>query len=203
MEQTVELYCGPEKPFSKIAAALGYSAISVDPLADANPTVVGPIGEELASSLPTAPLIVWAAPPFNKVLVDRSAWEDDGSFYPKTEEAHLATNQIRDTIRLLTPLKPTWWFIEQPKSLARTMPMFAGFNRGYPTRNRHTILHKQFGGSSEGTSDVWTNAFWWLPQSETPHIGFLSGEKTPRVPPYVYAQMFEQFDRYMVAQNRR
>ncbi len=177
---------------------------SVDPNPSAEPKIVGPIAGGLASQLPPSPLIVWAAPPFNRVLLDAESWDADGSFYPKTDDAHSAINHLRNTIELLTALKPTWWFIEQPKSLVRRMPLFAGFNRGYPTRNRQTILHTQFGGGTPGTSDVWTNAYWWLPNS--PDDGGPEENETEhhaRVPPYLYAQMFEQLETYRRSKSAR
>jgi len=195
MDQTVELYSGAEKPFSKIAEALGYAATSVDPNREAGATVTGSIVEDLAARLPRAPLIVWAAPPFSEVLSTKAEWENDGSFYPKTADAQLAIDQLRNTIGLLHALKPTWWFIEQPKSLVRNMPLLAGFNRGYPSRNRRTMRYDEFGGNAETESDVWTNAYWWIPRpgERDATSGVQSGS---RVPPFAIAQMFEQLEHY-------
>lgn len=197
MDQTVELYCGTEKPFSQVAEALGYATFTVDVNPENEPNLAGRISAALAKDIPASPLIVWAAPPYHEVFHSSECWDSDGSLHPRTEEAEAAINAIRGTIGLLTALKPTWWFIEHPKSLVRKMPLFTGFNRGYPTRNRHTIEHRNFGGEKGDTSDIWTNAFWWLPNSPDSEGEKKQGKASAnRVPPYVYAQMLGQFDNY-------
>jgi hypothetical protein len=102
------------------------------------------------------------------------------------------------TINLIRELKPKWWFIENPTSILRTMPMMAGFNRGYPSRNRHTITHRDFGGGTVGgVSDVWTNAYWWTPRSMSEGVepeAISERGSCKRVPPYIYAEIFEQLD---------
>lgn len=197
MEQTAELFSGREQPFSKIAEALGYSTFTVDKNPEASPSLVSVIGQLQVRELPSSPLVVWAAPPYHDVFRSAESWDSDGSLYPRTDEAQAAINIIRETVGLLAALKPTWWFIEHPKSLLRKMPLFAGFNRGYPTRNRQTIKHSQFGGKMACETDIWTNAYWWLPKpaDESGDIGTI-GQPCERVPPFVYAQMFEQFDIY-------
>jgi hypothetical protein len=75
------------------------------------------------------------------------------------------------------------------------MPLFAGFNRGYPTRNRLTFRSDEWGGTSGMETDVWTNAYWWLPQAGERNGG--GGSDTGRrVPPCALANMFEQLDQY-------
>jgi len=197
MDQTVELYCGAERPFSQIAEALGYGTFTVDANPEYKPSLVSKVSEELAQHIPSSPLIVWAAPPFSEVFRSSDSWESDGSLYPRTEEAETAIKAMRNTIGLITALKPTWWFIEHPKSLVRKMPLFAGFNRGYPSRNRRLINHSQFGEGKVGLSDVWTNAYWWLPDTaDNDAVNNLNGSPAERVPPFVYAQMLEQLDNY-------
>ena len=197
MLAVVELYCGPEKPFSKIAEALGYTATTVDPHRDAGATVTAKITEDLAIRLPKKPLIVWASPPWSPLFLDTSAWASDGSFAPENQQAEEAMELVRQTIRLITAMNPAWWFLEHPKSLMRRMPLFAGFNRGYPNRNRRTIVHQRFGGEGSDVSDIWTNAFWWLPNSpDGGEPDTSQAEHHARVPAFVYAQMFEKLETY-------
>jgi hypothetical protein len=197
LDQTVELFCGEQKRFSRIADALGYTTFTVDikPAAKADLTVeIVPASADL---MPQHPLIVWASPPDSPTFKNRECWESDGSFYPVTQEAEAAITTIRNVIGTMTALKPTWWFMEHPKSLLRSMPLFAGFNRGYPTRNRHTIRHDEYGGASDEETDVWTNAYWWIPRRRE---GDGSGgiETGRRVPPMVFSEMLEQLDQYRV-----
>jgi len=148
VEQTVELFCGETKAFSSIAEALGFATFTVDINPAVSPTLVADIKTVELSLLPPSPFIAWAAPPAFPVFNDRKSWESDGSFYPLTPEAETGIAVIRKTVGLLSELKPTWWFIENPKSHLREMPLFAGFNRGYPSRNRYTIRHDEYGGRS-------------------------------------------------------
>jgi hypothetical protein len=205
LDQTVELFCG-SKPFSKVASALGYATFTVDRDASLNPDLVASVGQIQPGKIPAAPLIVWAAPPGNPVFHSKANWEADGSFYPRNEDAEQALNLFRETVGLITQLKPTWWFIENPKSLLRKMPVVAGFNRGYPSRTRQTLNHGDYGGSRKQQSDIWTNAYWWTPkpmdsEDETkPHggQGFTAdpADASSRLPPYAYAEMLDHFDRY-------
>lgn len=194
MDQTVELFCGDQKPFSSIARSLGYATFTVDqdPASQADLVVASlPVS---SSEIPQAPLIVWASPPDSSTFTNRACWENDGSFYPLTHEAEIAIGIIRNTISAITALKPKWWFLESPKSLLRSMPLFAGFNRGYPSRNRLTIKHNEFGGKNAAESDVWTNAYWWIPR---PGSGSSERESADRrVPPFAIAQMLEQLNDY-------
>lgn len=195
MDQTVELFCGKTKAFSSLAVALGFSTFTVDLNPEAAPNLVADIRSLPAEKLPTAPLIIWAAPPVSPTFTDRKSWQTDGSFVPATSEAEDAIGLVRATIGLMTALKPTWWFLESPKSLLRGMPLFAGFNRGYPTRNRLTFRSDEWGGSSDAETDVWTNAYWWLPRAgERDGAGGLDTGR--RIPPFALATMFEHLERY-------
>ena len=196
-EQTVELFCG-SKPFSQIASALGFFTFTVDADPAHAADLVADIRSLSANQLPSNPLIIWAAPPDAAAFYDPDSWEKDGSYYPATPLAEEAIGVWRATISLISGMKPVWWFIENPKSLLRTMPVNAGFNRGYPTRNRHTIRHDQYGGNGDSETDVWTNAFWWIPRP-TESASNETVLKQRRVPPYVYAEIFEQLEKYNLA----
>jgi hypothetical protein len=196
-EQTVELFCG-SKPFSQLAEALGYGVFTVDINPARSPDLTADIRAVAAGSLPSSPFIVWAAPPDAPAFHDPESWDKDGSFHPANSAAEKAVELFRSTISTITAMKPTWWFIEHPKSLLRKMPLTAGFNRGYPSRSRQTIRHDQYGGNGDGETDVWTNAFWWIPRPAESD----SSEDVPvqrRVPPYVYAEIFEQLENYQLA----
>lgn len=200
MDQTVELFCGETKAFSSLAGALGFSTFTVDANPAVSPDLVADIRSATQSNLPAAPLIVWAAPPFSPTFTDRKCWETDGSFEPATAEAAEAIAVVRSTIGLLTMLKPTWWFLESPKSLLRRMPLFAGFNRGYPSRNRLTFRSDEWGGSSDAETDVWTNAYWWLPRAEE-RDGAGGSVTGRRIPPFALAAMFDHLEHHRRTQK--
>jgi hypothetical protein len=158
------------------------------------PDLTADIRTHSGEGLPSAPLVVWAAPPDTAEFHYPECWEKDGSYVPIGPAAENAVDLFRKTIALITMMKPTWWFIENPKSLLRTMPLIADFNRGYPTRTRRTIKHWEYSSPSGRESDVWTNAYWWMPRPEPDDNGPPETKGPRRVPPYVYAEMLEQLD---------
>lgn len=194
-EQTVELFSGEEKTFSLIASALGYKTFTVDKNPSFSPSLVADVGDLKAVQLPEKPLIVWAAPPC-RAFAAASAWK---SGEPATPEAEDALDLLGRTITLIAMTHPTWWFLETPKSPLRKMPLMAGFNRGYPSRNRHTIKHDEYGGASGRETDIWTNAFWWLPRPAEASIGEENSSR--RVPPYAIAEILNQLDAYRLAKE--
>jgi hypothetical protein len=195
MDQTVELFCGKTKTFSSIAGALGFPTFTVDLNPDCSPDLVADVRTLTPQLLPAKPLCVWAAPPDFPVFRNPGSWDTDGYAAPKSAEAEEAVEIFGTTITLIAMIKPTWWFIENPKSLLRKMPITAGFNRGYPSRIRQTIRHDQYGGAEKGETDIWTNAHWWIPRP-TETAPSENSSPNRRVPPYIFAEIFGQLERY-------
>lgn len=190
MEQTVELFCGEVKAFSSIASALGFATFTVDVNPEVNPSLTVDVRALDGTDVPSSPLIVWAAP--SGAGFEAAHWN---GIDPTDKAGEQALEIFRATISAISMLNPKWWFIENPKSVLRGLPVVAGFNRGYPTRNRHTIRHDEYGGQRATQTDVWTNAYWWIPRPGEPDGsgGFDTGR---RVPPMVFAEIFEQLDTY-------
>lgn len=190
MEQTVEFFCGEKKAFSNIASALGFATFTVDISPAVAPDLVADIRRMDAATLPASPLIAWAAPP-------ATGFEDRhwNGIDPVDEVGERAIETFRATVSALSLLKPRWWFIENPKGLLRGLPILAGFNRGYPTRNRQTIRHNEYGGAGAAETDVWTNAYWWIPQPDE-RDGSGGIDTGRRVPSFVFAEIFQQLDTY-------
>jgi hypothetical protein len=202
--QTIELFSG-HKPFSQLARALGYATFAVDRDPATEPDLVADIRTVAPSLLPAQPLVVWAAPPaaaFNRADRD-THWDQYGD--PVSFEAREAMEAFRATLALLAKLDPKWWFIESPYGPLRDFTLMTGFNRGYPTRNRITIDHADYGDLPSFRTDIWTNAFWWQPEKEA--ISRLArrpsnaavqsiGQSDYRLPPFAIAEMLEQLDAY-------
>jgi hypothetical protein len=182
VERTVELFCGEQKAFSCIAQSLGFSVFTVDINPSCTPELVADVRTLRAEALPASPLIVWAAPP-------------DTGIEPVDGAGEEAITVFRATMNAIALMKPKWWFIENPKGILRTLPVVAGFNRGYPSRNRHTIRHDEYGGRNDTETDVWTNAYWWIPRPGE-RDGREGIETGRRVPPTVFAEIFAQLDMY-------
>jgi len=203
--QTVELFSGP-KIFSSIAGALGYETFTVDLDGNTLPNLVADIRSLDVAQLPSSPLVVWAAPPdgpFN-LAQHEQGWDETG--HPKIKAAEEAMAVLRATIETIANLKAAWWFIENPYGPLRRFATMSGFNRGYPTRNRITIDHNDYGSGARFLTDVWTNAFWWHPRKEA--MSRLAarpagakvqvvGVQGRRLPTPAIAEMFEQLDDYV------
>lgn len=192
-DQTVELFCGQEKTFSQLASALGYKTFAVDRDPAVEPDLVADIQDLGPADLPVQPLLVWVRPP-SHAFAGPGAWKGGE---PATPEAEEALAVLGRAITLMSRMQPTWWFVETPKSPLRKNPLMAGFNRGYPTRTRQTIKHDEYGGAAGLESDIWTNAFWWLPRGGEAAPTDRSGVRG--VPPMVIAEILEQLDNYAVA----
>jgi len=203
-DYTVELFSGP-KLFSSLAHALGYATFTVDRNDATEPDLVADVRTAASSLLPQRPLMVWAAPPgaaFN--LPDRDAhWDQYGT--PLSPIAQEAMDAFRATLALIVSIDPKWWFIESPYGPLRDFTLMSGFNRGYPTRNRITIDHADYGDFPSFRTDIWTNAFWWQPRKEA--ISRLArrpsnaavqpvGPSQYRLPPFAIAEMLDQLDAY-------
>jgi hypothetical protein len=199
MNQTVELFSGPENPFSSVAAALGYGTFTFDPDPQSGAQLAGDARMVSADLLPQEPLIVWTAPPC-EAFTNAQDWTHGMA---QTDAARQAEEILGAAITLMSRLRPKWWFVETPKlEVIRKLPLMAGFNRGYPSRIRKTVIHADYGSETTGQTDIWTNAFWWqpepLPESGGPQIA--KGEvPIRRVPPPVYSEILSQLDSY---QNR-
>lgn len=196
-EHTVELYCGLAKPFSSIASFLGYNTTTFDPNPDHQADVIAAAAEVDPARFPAAPTIVWMAPP-SEGFDDKTGW-DWSNFSPITPAAILAEDALTHCLNLARQMKATWWFLEAPKSCLRKLPVMAGFNRGYPSRNRYTFKPKDFGGAGKQDIDVFTNAFWWVPPSQSEGQDGSVGsfpEEHRRAPPSVYLDMLNQYDAY-------
>src|SRR5258706_1894280 len=92
-EHTVELFCGPEKPFSSIASFLGYKTTTFDPNPDYQADVIAAAADVDPARFPSAPVMVWMVPP-SEGFDDKSGW-DWGNFSPVTESATLAEDGLR------------------------------------------------------------------------------------------------------------
>jgi hypothetical protein len=186
VEQTVELFCGEMKAFSSIAGALGFGTFTADANPEFTPSLVADVREIETSTVPANPLVVWAAPP--GVGFEAKHWRE---IDPIDQDGELALDTFRASVSALTMLKPKWCFIENPKSVLRGLPIVAGFNRGYPTRNRLTIRHDEYGGRAATETDAWPNAHWWIPQGGL-RDGSGGADTGHRVPPTVFEEIFEQ-----------
>lgn len=158
--KTIELFSGT-RSFSKVAADHGYQTFTTDYAEIDGQDLIADIRELKASDFPYQPDMLWASPPcegFSVAAIGANWTGGKNGYVPKSESAYRSIQLALNAIRLIEELKPTWWFIENPRGLLRKMPFMQGFTR-------HTIWYCQYGDTRAKPTDIWTNAIWWTPRS--------------------------------------
>lgn len=118
--KTVELFSGTGS-FSKVARELGHQTFQTDKYAIDHQDLVADIKTLSATDFPYQPDILWASPPcegFSVMNIGKN-WTHDHK--PKTQTAILGEELVRHTLRLISELTPTWWFIENPRDKLRRL----------------------------------------------------------------------------------
>jgi len=185
--KTIELFCGT-KSFSKVAAALRHETFTLDVSFQFRPDLCKDIRTVQASDFPYRPDMLWASPPcqgFSVAAMGKN-WNHDNT--PKTDSARLGIELAKKTIALIEELKPTWWFIENPRGKLRKMPFMYDPDQPQPELSpimrapgvrRHTVTYCQYGDTRMKPTDIWTNADWWI-QREMCANGDPCHEAAPR-----------------------
>jgi len=157
--KTLELFAGT-KSFSKVAKRRGHSIFTVDNDSSLSPDWCGDIREFIAD-MPVD--IIWASPPcqgFSVAVIGRN-WNHDRS--PKTDSARLAMELAQRTLMLIKSVRPTYWFIENPRGMLRKMPWMEEFIKEQGGV-RHTVSYCQYGDTRQKPTDIWTNWLEWKPK---------------------------------------
>ena len=126
------------------------------------------------------PDVIWASPDcttYSVAAISRHRRKDeDGNLCPITDYARYCDEVNRHVLELINELKPTYWFIENPRGGLRKMD----FMRGLP---RYTVTYCQYGDQRMKPTDIWTNHP--NPQFKSPckngdkcHISAPRGSKT-------------------------
>lgn len=198
--QTIELFCGT-KSFSTVAARYGFDTFTVDIEPSFNPDLVADIQRLDIAELPKHPFILWASPPceaFSVAAIGKN-WNSGGT--PKHPRAILAQKLVAKTLRIIREVRPSWWFIENPRGMLRTLPLMRGLTRC-------TVTYCQYGDTRQKPTDIWTNAGWWQPLppcspgaachqaaprgSRTGTQGLKRREDRARIPSAIFAEIFGQ-----------
>ena len=145
--------------FSKVAEERGHSIFTVDSDPGHNSTVTADLRYCITSGLPQEPTFLWASPPctgFSVASIGKH-WNTDRS--PKTDTARLGIELFLITIRIIRETRPTYWIIENPRGMARTLPFLKQFRRV-------TVTYCQYGDLRMKPTDLWTNIpeSVWIPR---------------------------------------
>lgn len=205
--RTVELFSGT-KSFSKVMAAHGNQTFTVDASFEFRPDLcMNILNLNTASVIFPEPVdILWASPPcqgFSVAAIGKN-WNHDHT--PKTDSARLGLALLSKTTSLIEELRPTWWFIENPRGKMRKV-----FPPNFLFRH-HAVLKEisycQYGDTRMKPTDIWTNAYWWKPRSickngDKCHESAPRGSKTGTqgldgamargvIPPALFEEILEQ-----------
>lgn len=160
---TIELFCGT-KSFSNVAKELGYSTFTVDNDARHEPDLCKNILDMSSEELSKCDFL-WASPPcegFSVAAIGRN-WNKDGT--PKNDRGKLAVEIVLKTLSIIEAVKPTYWFIENPRGMLRKMLFMQEleFLMKYDGVRR-TVTYCQYGDTRMKPTDIWTNMKHWNPK---------------------------------------
>jgi hypothetical protein len=203
--KTIELFAGT-RSFSKVAKELGHKTFTTDYKEIDGQDLVADVRSLSANDFPFEPDMLWASPPcegFSVSVIGRN-WTREHE--PKTDSARLGLELLENTWRLIEEIKPTWYFIENPRGKMRRMPIMD--NAPF----RHTIAYCQYGDFRQKPTDIWTNAPWFTPRpmcargaschvasprgSRTGTQGMGSYKEKSRIPADLFREIFEQYERH-------
>lgn len=104
---------------------------------------------------------VWASPPCTAFSVASIGkyWERGGNDpKPKHPKAIEAQRVVRATIDLIAALQPTYWLMENPRGMLRTLALVKSFRR-------YTVTYCQYGDTRMKPTDLWgVMSKSWMPR---------------------------------------
>lgn len=200
---TLEIFAGT-KSFSKVMEKHGHETTTLDNDPKLSPDFLVDVLEldtRLTGIIGESVDILWASPPcqgFSVAAIGKN-WYHDHT--PKTESAKHAVAMVKKTIEIIEAVKPTWWFIENPRGKLRKMPFMEKFIR-------RTVTYCQYGDTRMKPTDIWTNAWWWNPKppcqnGDGCHVSAPRGSSTGTqgikgardrgvIPPALFEEILEQ-----------
>lgn len=131
------------------------------------------------------PYILWASPPCTTFSVASIGTHWTGGkkgYVPKSEACETGLKILDKTISLISELKPTFWFIENPRGVMRKIidEIFLKYNI---QAIRRTVTYCQYGDNRMKPTDIWTNCYAWNPKpmcknGDTCHVSAPRGSRT-------------------------
>jgi hypothetical protein len=177
--KTIELFAGTGS-FSKVIHGYGFSTFQTDYEEIDGQDLVADIRTLTIKDFPYIPDILWASPPcegFSVASIGRNWGGGYRGYDPKSDSARRSIELVQHAVRLIEELKPTWWFIENPRGVLRKLDLIP------KDAIRHTVTYCQYGDTRMKPTDIWTNAEWWTPRpmcknGDTCHVSAPRGSKT-------------------------
>lgn len=158
-----------------------------------------------SANFPYYPDLLWASPPcegFSVAAIGKNWTGGNKAYIPNSESAFKSIQLVKHAVRLIHELKPTYWFIENPRGVLRKLDLIP------EDAIRHTVTYCQYGDTRMKPTDIWTNAYWWTPRpmckNGSPcHIAAPRGSRTgtqgikgykdrSRIPEELFKEIFNQ-----------
>lgn len=189
-----------------MAESLGHNTFTTDIYEIDGQDLVSPIQDLNNYHFPCPVDMLWASPPcegFSVASIGANWTGGAKGYIPKSESALRSIELAQHAIRLINEIRPTWWFIENPRGLLRKMAFMQDFTR-------YTVWYCQYGDTRAKPTDIWTNAVWWTPRTvcrnnnpNCHHERAPRGAKTgtqgingykdrSRIPPALFEDIFNQ-----------
>ena len=159
--KSLELFCGT-KSFTRAMQRRGADCLTLDNDCRFQPDYCMEILNFGRPQLPPRwkPDIIWASPPctgFSSAAGGKYWIRRNGSWEAQSAEALYYLELIYKTLAIIRELKPRYWFIENPVSLLRNLPVFWGYHRD-------TVTYCQYGETRRKATDIWHNCQCWHPK---------------------------------------
>jgi site-specific DNA-cytosine methylase len=157
--KVLELFAG-SRSIGKAAEILGYQVFSSDLINFEKIDYVTSILDFDINKVPFQPDIIWASPPctaFSVAAIGKNWTKDGDNYIAKNPRADFGLELVKKTIQIIEALKPTYFFIENPRGMLRKMPIMANLNR-------QGVTYCQYGDTRMKPTDIWTNSLNWIPR---------------------------------------
>lgn len=203
--KTIELFAGT-RSFSKVAGQLGHQVFTTDYEEIDGQDLIADIRTLSAKDFPYKPDMLWASPPcegFSVAAIGKNWGGGYRGYEPKSDSARRSIELVKNAVRLIEEIKPTWWFIENPRGVLRKLDLIPD------SAIRHTVTYCQYGDTRMKPTDIWTNATWWNQRSMCKngspcHVAAPRGSRTgtqgikgykdrSRIPAALFEEIFEQY----------
>ena len=157
--KVLELFAG-SRSIGKASEILGYQVFSSDLINFEKIDYVTSILDFDINKVPFQPDIIWASPPctaFSVASIGKNWTKDGDNYIAKNPRADFGLELVKKTIQIIQALKPTYFFIENPRGMLRKMPIMADLNR-------QGVTYCQYGDTRMKPTDIWTNSLNWIPR---------------------------------------
>ncbi len=155
----LELFCGT-KSVSNCFIKRGHEAFTIDNDKQHKPNLCIDILNFDIKMLPGSfrkPGVIWASIPcttFSVTSIYRY-WDNFGK--PKSYKTYLGLALAKKTLEIIEELNPKYYFIENPRGMLRKQKFMENLNR-------KTITYCQYGAKVQKPTDIWNNAYSWIPK---------------------------------------